>query len=91
MKRSVRPIVLDVLSIHADDLQPAPVDQAVVDCAIYVDGGRLAGDCTYATALPRVRQLNEEGRQAYVWLGLREPTDQQMASVADTFGCSCGG
>ena len=86
MKRSSRPIVLDVLGVHAEDPAPAPVEHAVVDCAIYVDGYRLAGDHTYATALPRVQQLKQEGRQAFVWLGLREPTDLQMAAVAEIFG-----
>jgi len=86
MKRSLQPIVLDVLSVHTEDQALAPVEQAVVDCAIYVDGCRLPGDYTDATALQRVRQLNQAGQHAFVWLGLREPTEQQMASVAASFG-----
>lgn len=86
MKRSLQPIVLDVLSVHDEDKPPAPVRQAIVDCAIYLDGCRLPGDYTEVTALQRVRQLNQAGQQAFVWLGLREPTEQQMASVAETFG-----
>lgn len=87
MKRSHQPIVLEVLSGSAEDrTEPESVQQAVVDCAIYVDGARLPGEYTHATALQHVRRLNQEGQQAFVWLGLREPTDQQMASVAMSFG-----
>ena len=86
MKRPLQPIVLDVLGVHAEEQAPPPVERAVVDCAVYLDGCRLPGDETYTTALQRVRQLNHEGQQAFVWLGLREPTEQQMASVAESFG-----
>jgi len=86
MKRSLRPIVLDVLSVPTQDQTTARVKQAVVDCAVYVEGSRIPGDYTGETALQRARQLNQEGQQAFVWLGLREPSEQQMASVAETFG-----
>ena len=87
MKRSLHPIVLDVLSTHEQDATPpAPVEKAVVDCAVYLDGHRFAGDHTYSTALQRVRELNQDGGKAFVWLGLREPSEEQMACVAATFG-----
>lgn len=63
-----------------------PDDQFMVDCAIYCDGVRLGGTYDYQTALYGVRRLNEQGREAFLWLGLREPSERQMASVAETFG-----
>ena len=57
-----------------------------MDCAVYLDGVRLPGTQSYDTALQTVRQLNEEGQRAFVWLGLREPAEHQMAAVATTFG-----
>ena len=86
MKITPKPSVLDVLTVHAEDQELEPAEQAVVDCAIYLDGTRLPGEHTFASARERVRQLNGEGEQAFVWLGLREPTEQLMALVAATFG-----
>jgi len=85
LKRSWQPNVLEVLGPHTAAPEPAPVEQSVVDCAIYLDGDRLPGAPTYSGALQQVRRLNEDGRQAFVWLGLREPSEQQMAAVAQTF------
>lgn len=80
------PGVLDVLGVRVvEKKEPAPVEQAIVDCAVYLDGDRLAGGQAYDTALETVRRLNAEGRHAFVWLELREPTEHQMASVAATF------
>lgn len=87
-KRAIPPTVLDVLGVRTEDEAaafPAPVEDAVVDCAIYVDGVRRLGDHTYDGALREVRLLNAEGNRAFLWLGLREPTEHQMACVADTF------
>jgi magnesium transporter len=85
LKRSWQPNVLEVLGPHTAAPEPAPVEQAVVDCAIYLDGDRLPGSHTFSGALQQVRRLNEDGRRAFVWLGLREPSEQQMAAVAQTF------
>lgn len=89
--RSFSPGVLDVLGLRVEEQAPAPIAQAVVDCAVYVDGVRIDGDRDYAAALRYVRELNAErsrqdGARAFVWLGLREPAEHQMASVAETFG-----
>jgi magnesium transporter len=89
--RPFSPGVLDVLAPRVEEQVPAPVEQVVVDCAVYLDGVRLPGNDDYTAALRHVRQLNEsrpddgDGR-AFVWLGLREPLAHQMASVAETFG-----
>lgn len=61
---------------------PVPAERAVVDCAIYVDGTRLPGRYTHAAALAEVRSRGA----GFVWLGLHEPDEHQMTSVARTFG-----
>ncbi len=75
-----RPAEVDAKRIHV------PVARATVDCAIYVDGERLPGKYTHAAALERVRELEAEGQQAFVWIGLHEPDEFQMQSVAEVFG-----
>lgn len=78
-----------------DQPTPVPVAEALVDCGVYVDGRRLPGNYTYATALAKVRELQQteppeprEGSahthgQTFVWIGLHEPDQQQMQAVAD--------
>ncbi len=53
---------------------------------MYCDGDRLPGRYTHANALSRARDLAGEGRSAFVWIGLHEPDDHQMQTVADVFG-----
>jgi magnesium transporter len=65
---------------------PVPVSQAVVDCGVYRAGERLPGNYTHAAALAKVRELDQEGVQAFVWIGLHEPDHEQMQSVAEVFG-----
>jgi len=87
-KRAIPPTVLDVLGVRTEDAEavhPAPVEDAIVDCAIYVDGVRIAGDNAYDGALAEVRLLNKSGQRAFLWLGLREPTEHQMACIAEVF------
>ena len=55
---------------------------SVVDCAVYVDGLRRPGDCTYGEAIRRVRR---DGA-GFVWIGLNEPTGVELAGIADRFG-----
>jgi magnesium transporter len=57
----------------------------MVDCGIYVDGERLPGKYTHAAALAKVHEIEETGQEAFVWIGLHEPDDHQMQSVADIF------
>jgi magnesium transporter len=65
---------------------PVPVTQAIVDCAIYVDGCRLPGHFTPAAAFNKVHELEASGQQAFAWIGLHEPDEQQMQAIADIFG-----
>jgi magnesium transporter len=55
---------------------------AVVDCAVYVDGRREPGRPHYADAYARSRHR----RRSFVWLGLHEPGPAVMAAVGRTFG-----
>jgi magnesium transporter len=57
----------------------------MVDCGIYVDGQRLPGKYTHAAALNKVHDLEGEGKEAFVWIGLHEPDEHQMQAVADVF------
>ena len=82
---SLRPVVRakaarpDAKSIHV------PVARAMVDCGIYVDGQRPPGKYTHAAALNKVHELEREGKEAFVWIGLHEPDEHQMQAVADVF------
>src|SRR5690348_9274075 len=69
----------DAKSIHV------PVARAMVDCGIYVDGQRAPGKYTHAAALNKVHDLEREGNEAFVWIGLHEPDEHQMQAVADVF------
>jgi magnesium transporter len=75
-----RPTTVDAKRIHV------PVARAMVDCAIYVDGSRLAGKYTHAAALAKVHELEATGQKAFVWIGLHEPDEHQMQVVAEVFG-----
>jgi magnesium transporter len=75
-----RPVQPDAMRIHV------PVARAMVDCGVYVDGQRLPGKYTHAAAVAKVHELEQEGRPAFVWIGLHEPDEHQMRSVADVFG-----
>ncbi len=65
---------------------PGPVavrenPHAVVDCAVYQQGRRLAGRPHYADAYRAARRR----RGAFVWLGLHEPDEALMADVGQVF------
>jgi magnesium transporter len=55
---------------------------AVIDCGLYVDGEREPGDFSPDEAL-REACAREN---AFVWLGLHEPSQSEMAAVAHTYG-----
>lgn len=60
----------------------AELQDFVVDCAVYVDGRRLPGHWTHIDAITEVRRRGE----GFVWIGLYEPSDTQIQSIAETFG-----
>ncbi len=53
---------------------------------MYCDGDRLPGRYTHASALQKAHELEGQGRSAFVWIGLHEPDEHQMQTVADVFG-----
>ncbi|MEU1019411.1 magnesium and cobalt transport protein CorA [Streptomyces sp. NPDC005900] len=56
---------------------------AVVDCAVYQDGRRVAS----ADALsPREAMLKVRGEGGFAWIGLHEPTEAEFAGIAAEFG-----
>ena len=55
---------------------------AVVDCGLYVDGTREPGEFGPEEAL---REANARDN-AFVWLGLHEPTEDEMAGIAHAYG-----
>ena len=55
---------------------------AVVDCAVYVAGQRLPGQFGPAEAL----EMACAREDAFVWLGLHEPSGAEMAGIAQTYG-----
>jgi magnesium transporter len=59
-----------------------PNSAYVVDCAVYVDGLRLPGQWTHDRALAEVRRRGE----GFVWIGLHEPSTEQITGIADAFG-----
>jgi magnesium transporter len=59
-----------------------PHGNAIVDCALYVDGERQPGEWHYADALTAARRQ----RNGFLWLGLREPSADQLADIGETFG-----
>ncbi|WP_288855446.1 magnesium/cobalt transporter CorA [uncultured Corynebacterium sp.] len=58
-----------------------PVERAIEHCRVFVDGESLPGEFTPATAQDTV---DEYGR-GFIWVGLHEPDEHQMTSVAEEF------
>jgi magnesium transporter len=59
-----------------------PISAYVVDCAVYVEGERLPGRWSHDRALAEVRRRDD----AFVWIGLHEPDEEQITGIADVFG-----
>jgi len=65
------------------DAHPASMPaQKIVDCALYVNGMRQGGRVGYVDAYAEANATPE----AFVWLGLHEPSEKQMADVGEVFG-----
>jgi len=59
----------------------APVEQSVVDAAIYRDGRRVETPPTVADAARHLRELPD----TMAWIGLFRPSEAQLLPVADEF------
>ncbi|WP_210585688.1 magnesium and cobalt transport protein CorA [Streptomyces sp. GESEQ-35] len=66
-----------------DTTRDPSTPSAVVDCAIYRDGARIA---TPAPLTPHeaMRQVRRDG--GFVWIGLHEPTEAEFSGIAGEFG-----
>jgi magnesium transporter len=60
----------------------APVDQSIVDAAIYLDGIRVETPPTVADTAHRLR----DQPKSMAWIGLFRPSEAQLLPVADEFG-----
>jgi magnesium transporter len=68
---------------HEDGTENRPrTHTAIIDCALYVDGEREAGDWDFRAALVAARRRSS----AFVWLGLHEPAEDELAEIANFFG-----
>lgn len=61
-------------------------ERVMVDCGVYADGVRLPGTYSPSAAVAKVGDAEQAGQQAFVWIGLHEPNENQMQEVADGFG-----
>jgi magnesium transporter len=89
--RGLPPSLRPVARSRVADLPAAPADhrplsRALVDCGVYVDGVRLPGVYSPADAQAKVREIAGTGQDAFVWIGLHEPDENQMQDVAEVFG-----
>ena len=76
--RARRPRALD----NGVGVPHVPISAFVVDCAVYVDGHRLAGRWNHRDAITEVRRRGE----GFVWVGLHEPDAEQIDDIAEVFG-----
>ncbi|MEU9717657.1 magnesium/cobalt transporter CorA [Streptomyces sp. NPDC047976] len=60
----------------------SPLGSAVVNCVVYQDGIRQDGCAEVEEALRRVRKTGA----GFVWIGLHEPSQQELAGLAELFG-----
>ncbi|MFR9798471.1 magnesium and cobalt transport protein CorA [Streptomyces sp. MS06] len=61
----------------------AVTPSAVVDCAVYRDGARVA-TAEPLTPQEAMHQVRRDG--GFVWIGLHEPTEAEFAGIASEFG-----
>ncbi|WP_119286733.1 magnesium and cobalt transport protein CorA [Streptomyces sp. YIM 130001] len=87
MIRRLRGMVRRTHRTAAVDLShPArsPLGSAVVNCVVYRGGKRLPGDGANSAA-EALRQVRRAG-DGFVWIGLHEPTEDELAELSVLFG-----
>ncbi|MEI5520055.1 magnesium and cobalt transport protein CorA [Streptomyces brasiliscabiei] len=88
LRAAVRPSRPSRLSLRKDGgvydaTRPAEAVTAVVDCAVYRDGARVAFE-RHLTPHEAIRQVRRDG--GFVWIGLHEPSEAEFAGIAAEFG-----
>ncbi|WP_133912560.1 magnesium and cobalt transport protein CorA [Streptomyces sp. NBC_00582] len=66
-----------------DTTRDPAMPSAVVDCAVYRDGGRVEFGHAL-TPQEAMRQVRRDG--GFVWIGLHEPTEAEFSGIAGEFG-----
>jgi len=79
---SIRPVIRARRPVVPLPKLHVPMSAYVVDCAVYIDGKRLDGRWTHDAAIAEVRRRDE----GFVWIGLHEPTNDQINAIAETYG-----
>ncbi|CBG70207.1 putative metal-transport protein [Streptomyces scabiei 87.22] len=88
LRAAVRPTRPSRLSLRKDGgvydaTRPAEAATAVVDCAVYRDGARVAFERNL-TPHEAIRQVRRDG--GFVWIGLHEPSEAEFSGIAAEFG-----
>src|SRR5688500_3569467 len=72
-------------SAHPEPAYDAPeqrvIDAVISDCGVYEDGRRLPGRIALDRAAAAARRTS-----GFVWIGLKQPSADDIAMVADEFG-----
>ena len=82
LRAAVRPSLLKENSAY-DTTRDRATSSAVVDCAVYRDGVRIASPDALAPH-EAMRQVRRDG--GFVWIGLHEPTEAEFSGIAAEFG-----
>jgi len=72
---------MPVMSTAAEVAAGGKQHDSVVGCGVYVDGKRVPHEGDYTEAARLARE-----RGGYVWLGLHEPTAEEVDGIATEFG-----
>ncbi|MFF3173376.1 magnesium and cobalt transport protein CorA [Streptomyces sp. NPDC057900] len=87
LRAVVRPSLRKTNTLHSsyDATRDPSASSAVVDCAVYRDGRRVAEeDGTCRTPHEAMLRVREKG--GFAWIGLHEPTEEEFAGIAREFG-----
>ena len=79
--RAVTRIFTPATQAHRPTKPSANPGNTVVDCGFYVNGNRQPGELDYGQAFAAARRRDD----AFVWLGLHEPTQEDLEGIAQTF------
>ena len=71
---------------HSMDPRPVasapPVENSIIDNAVYVDGRRINSPATLAETFRLLREKTDR----MAWIGLYRPAESQMLALAEEFG-----
>lgn len=59
-----------------------PVERVIEQCRVYIDGVQRRGQYSHSSAL---RELARHDGDGFVWLSLKEPTEEHMLKISDEF------